>query len=192
MTETPSSADLTGIYQSDNIQRQYEPGLAGLRGALESRARRAYYAIVEAEEARQRILGLALEPPLTQLQDPLQDCDKMIQEATWWLTGRKEAEVTTQSHGARLAAERLPQHPDKAPEIRACADYLQQSGTTILAQMTYARDCGDFTNAMNTYDDLWQAVVKLVGNAVTISDAVSDGFEKDASEYRLRKNGNWK
>ncbi|MFC7209263.1 hypothetical protein ACFQL3_01820 [Natronoarchaeum sp. GCM10025321] len=191
MTETPSPTDPIGIYQSDNTQRQYKTGPAGLRGALESRARRAYDAIVEAEKARQKILELPLEPPLTQLQDPLRDCDKMIQDAIWWLTGRKEVEVTTQAHGARLAAERLPRNPSNAPEIRACAEHLQQSGTTILTQMTHARDSGDFTGVINLYDDLWQAAVKLVGNAAAISDAVSEGFEKDAAEYRLRKNGNW-
>lgn len=191
MTNTPPVTDDFRIYTSGNTERQYDFGPAGLRAVLESRARRAYYAIFEAEKARQRIVGLPLEPPLTQLQDPVQNCDQTIQEAIWHLTGQKEKEITTQTHGARLAAQRLPHNPDEAPEIRARADQLHQSGTEILAQMTYARDCGDFSDAMDIYDNLWQAAVKLTGNAVAVTDAVSDGFEKDAAEYRHRKNGTW-
>lgn len=191
MTETPTSSHYLGIYISDNTEGKYDFGLAGLRAVLESRARRAYYAVCQAEKARQIIVELPLEPPLTQLQDPVQNCDQKIQEAIWHLTGRKEIEITTQTHGARLAAQRLPRHPDEAPEIRACADQLHQSGTKILCQMTYARDCGDFTAAMDIYDDLWQAAVKLTGNAAAITDTVSDGFEIDAAEYRHRKNGTW-
>lgn len=189
MTETPPSTDDFSMYTSHNIEQQYDFGPAGLRAVLESRARRAYYAIFEAEKARQRIAGLSLEPPLTQLQDSIQNCDQTIQEAIWHLTGQKEREITTQTHGARLAAQRLPHNPDEATEIRACANELYRSGTNILAQMSYARDCGDFSGAKDIYDDLWQAAVTLTGNAAAIADAVSDGFEEDAAEYRHRKNG---
>lgn len=188
MRKTPSTRDSLGIYRSENTRQHYANGPHGSRAALESRARRAYQAIVEAEAARKTIRELPLESPLTQLHDILEGCDEMIEEAVWHLTGVKKGEIRTPTHGARLAAKRLPQNSHEASYIRKCAEHLHVVGINILAHISYARDCGDFPRGMNTFDTLWQASVELVGNAAAVLDAVSEGFETHVGDYRYLKN----
>lgn len=188
MRKSPSTRDSLEIYESENTRRHYANGPHGSRAALESRARRAYQAIVEAEAARKTIIELPLESPLSQLHDILEGCDEMIEEAIWHLTGNKKGEIRTQTHGARLAAKRLPRNSHKASYIRECAEHLHVVGINILAHISYARDCGDFPRGVNTYDALWQASVKLVGNAAAVLDAVSVGFVTHVGDYRHLKN----
>ena len=139
---------------------------------------------------RQRVLALDLDTPQDQFQECAADEHLAFEYIHILFTDHKLSELTV-DQGASCASSHLIARPTTASRIRTeCARY-HEIGTTFCRALGYARACGDFDDQTETYDLLWQAAIRMIGNTVAIEQALSAGFEQDGQEYLLRKAGSW-